>query len=81
VADVAFDQVYTGYATVDQLIRVLTHHPLFKSKQTHDLRFEYGENVPIKLITQANVPPPGQNYVAPFNTINHFRQLWGLPTK
>lgn len=77
-ADVAFDQVYTGYATVDQLIRLMTHKPLFVSEKTKDPRFKYGENVPIKLITKANVPPPGANYEAPIGTVQHFHQLWGL---
>lgn len=76
--DVAFDQQYTGYATVDQLIRYMTHQPLFKSAETSDPRYIYGENVPIKLITKENAPPPGQQYHAPIDTVGHFHQLWGL---
>lgn len=77
-ATVAFDQVYTGYATVDQLIRLMTHKPLFVSSKTNDSRFKYGENVPIKLVTKANVPPAGANYEAPINAVQHFHKLWGL---
>jgi ribose transport system substrate-binding protein len=77
-ADVAFDQVYTGYATVDQLIRLMTHKPLFVTPSTDDPRYKYGEDVPIKLITKANVPAPGHNYEAPIGAVQHFHALWGL---
>jgi len=76
-ADVAFDQTYTGYATVDQLIRYMTKKPLVKSSSTTDPRFIYGENVPIKLITKNNAPGEGEQYLAPIDTVNHFHKLWG----
>jgi len=77
-ADVAFDQTYTGYATVDQLIRYLTKKPLIKSDKTTDERYIYGENVPMKLITAENAPPEGEAYNAPVDAVGHYRELWGL---
>jgi ribose transport system substrate-binding protein len=76
--DIAFDQQYTGYATVDQLIRQLAKKPLIKSTTTTDPRFIYGENVPIKLITKANAPAAGEQYTAPIDAVAHFRKLWGV---
>jgi ribose transport system substrate-binding protein len=77
-ADVAFDQTYTGYATVDQLIRHIAKKPLFKSSDTTDPRFIYGENVPMRLITKENAPAEGQGYTAPIDAVGHYRKLWGV---
>jgi ribose transport system substrate-binding protein len=66
-ADVAFAVDYTGWAAVDQTIRLLDKQPLSQP---------VGENVPYQLITKANVGAAAKTYTAPFEFENKFLTLW-----
>ncbi len=45
-ADIVYDNTYTGYAAVDQLIRVLAGEPLWENPDVTDERFRYNEGAP-----------------------------------
>jgi ribose transport system substrate-binding protein len=77
-ADVVYDNQYTGYAAVDQMIRVLTGNDLWKSPGVTDERFLYSENVPQHLITKDNVGDPQTPWTADVNTADRYGKLWGV---
>jgi ABC-type sugar transport system substrate-binding protein len=77
-ADVVYDNEYTGYAAVDQMIRVLTGNDLWKSPGVTDERFLYSENVPQHLITKDNVGDPQKQWVSDVKTVEHYGKLWGV---
>jgi ribose transport system substrate-binding protein len=69
VADAAYDNVYLGYASIDQFLR-------FKAGQS--LSEPKGENVPYVVLDKTNLTDPGKDWVAPFNYISEFKTLWKL---
>ena len=76
-SDGAWDNEYEGWATVDQIIRVVDHKPPFVTKGV-PAPFKYGENIPYTLLVKSNLPPAGQDWHASFNYIAKFKKLWGL---
>lgn len=77
-ATVAFDELYSGYAAVDQMARLLAGVPLVKTAGL-DEAYAYGENVPIKLVTSENIADiPGDAYEADIDTVANFHRLWGI---
>jgi ribose transport system substrate-binding protein len=66
-ADVAFALNYTGWAAVDQAVRLLDHQPLSQP---------VGENTPWQLITKANVGSFTGTYDAPFQYESRYLSLW-----
>lgn len=66
VADIAFDQRYSGWATIDQIIRYLDKLPLFEP---------HGENVPYKVLDKTNLPASG-NWYSQNGYQEKFRALW-----
>lgn len=77
-ADVVYDNTYEGYAAVDQMIRVLTGNPLYKTPGITDERYIYNENVPQHLVTKANVGDPTVLWTAANDSVKHYRELWGV---
>jgi ABC-type sugar transport system substrate-binding protein len=77
-ADVVYDNTYTGYAAVDQMIRVLQKQPLWKNPGGTDPVSEYNENAPQHLTTKANVGDPSVPWTAANDAVNHYLTLWGL---
>ncbi len=67
VASAAFDMHYLGYATVDQIIRMLNKQPLFEP---------HGENVPLKIVDKASLPAGGGVYEFPKGFIDKYMKLW-----
>jgi ribose transport system substrate-binding protein len=67
-ATVAFDPVYVGWATADQIARLTAGKPLWKPR---------GENVPIALVTENNVPSGSGSWKAPYDYGSEFLKLWG----
>ena len=76
-SDGAWDNEYEGWATVDQIIRVVDHKRPFVTKGV-PAPFKYGENIPYTLLVKSNLPPAGQDWHASFNYIAKFKKLWGL---
>lgn len=68
VADAAYDNLYMGYAMLDQISRVLAKQPLSNP---------HGENLPFVVLDNANTPSDGTDWHAPFNYIAKFKALWG----
>ncbi len=75
--DGAWDNEYEGYATVDQIIRLADHKPLWVSKNV-PARYKYGENIPWVLLEKSNLPESKKTFRAGFNYIAEYRKLWGL---
>jgi ABC-type sugar transport system substrate-binding protein len=70
-SDVAWDQHYTGWAMLDQLLRQLAGQPLSKP---------LNENIPQQLITAENLPPQSSEaFIAtevPYE--QEYLKLWGV---
>lgn len=66
VADIAFDQRYSGWATIDQIIRYLNKQPLFEP---------HGENVPYEVLDKTNLPASG-NWYSNSGYQEKFLSLW-----
>jgi ribose transport system substrate-binding protein len=77
-ADIVYDNTYTGYAAVDQLIRVLTGAELWKNPDVSDERFAYNEGAPQHLITKDNLDDPTVPWTADNDAVSKYRTLWGL---
>lgn len=75
-ADGAWDNEYEGWATVDQIIRLVDHKPLWVS--AGPAAYKYGENIPYILLTKANLPPAGTDWHASVNYQAKFKALWGV---
>jgi ABC-type sugar transport system substrate-binding protein len=76
-ADGAWDNEYEGWATVDQIIRLVTKKPLHVSEGV-PARFKYGENIPYVLLTKDNLPEGDKDWRASFDYIAEYKKLWGL---
>ncbi|OJU85048.1 MAG: hypothetical protein BGO11_15635 [Solirubrobacterales bacterium 70-9] len=66
-ADGSYDELYVGWAVVDQALRVLDGQKPFEPQ---------GENIPFQLVDKNNLPPEGQAYKAPFEFRPEFEKLW-----
>lgn len=66
-ATAAYDNVYLGYASADQMIRIL-------NKQ--DLATPRGENLPYTIIDASSVPQPGKPWAPAFDYKSAFYALW-----
>ncbi|MCU1440891.1 MAG: hypothetical protein JWP85_1888 [Rhodoglobus sp.] len=77
-ADIVYDNTYTGYAAIDQLIRVLAGEDLWKNPDVSDERFAYNEGAPQHLITKDNLDDPSVPWTAANDAVSHYRTLWGL---
>lgn len=66
-ADGSYDELYVGWAVVDQALRVLDGQKPFEPQ---------GENIPFQLVDKTNLPPEGQAYKAPFEFRPEFEKLW-----
>jgi hypothetical protein len=66
-ADAAYDNIYMGFAIVDQSIRLLTHKPLIKP---------YGEGLPFQVLDATNLPKYTHSWTAPYSYENKFIALW-----
>lgn len=66
-ADAAYDNIYMGYAMLDQAIRVLNKQPLSTP---------LGENLPYQLLTAKNLPKKLDSWNAPFKYEDKFVALW-----
>lgn len=66
-ADGSYDELYVGFAAVDQALRVLDGQKPFEPQ---------GENIPFQLVDSTNLPPEGQAYTAPFEFRPEFEKLW-----
>lgn len=75
--DGAWDNEYEGYATIDQIIRLADHKPLWVSKNQPE-RYKYGENIPWVLLEKSNLPGSKKTFRASFNYRAEYRKLWGL---
>lgn len=75
--DGAWDNEYEGYATIDQIIRIADHKPLWVSHNV-PARYKYGENIPWVLLDKTNLPTSDQTYRASFDYIDKYKKLWGL---
>lgn len=68
VADAAYDNLYMGYAMLDQVSRLLT------KQQLADPR---GEDLPFVVLDKSNVPSAGSDWHASFDYKSKYRSLWG----
>jgi ribose transport system substrate-binding protein len=67
VADAAYDNLYMGYAMLDQTSRLLAKKPLVQP---------HGENLPHVVLDKTNVPPAGSDWHASFDYPRTFTGLW-----
>lgn len=66
-ADGAYDNIYMGYAIVDQTIRLLDKLPLAQP---------IGENLPFVVLDSSNLPPALRTWTASFPYRSKFLALW-----
>jgi ABC-type sugar transport system substrate-binding protein len=66
-ADAAYDNIYMGFAIVDQSIRLLNNQPLIEP---------LGEGLPFQVLTKDNLPSSLSSWVAPFSYEDQFIKLW-----
>jgi ABC-type sugar transport system substrate-binding protein len=76
--DMVQDDVYMGYAAVDQMIRLLVGAPLWSTPGVSDPRAQYGQGVPDQLLTKANIEDPSKDWAAHFDYASKYKQLWGV---
>jgi ABC-type sugar transport system substrate-binding protein len=76
--DMVQDDVYMGFAAVDQISRLLAGEQLWKTPGVTDPRAQYGEGSPDQLLTQSNIGDPSVDWVAPFDYQAKFKALWGV---
>jgi ABC-type sugar transport system substrate-binding protein len=67
--DGGWDNRYMGYATVDQLLRLLARDPPARP---------LGENIPFVLLDRDNLPAEGEDWTAPYDYRRKFLDLWGV---
>ncbi len=65
--DAAYDNYYTGWAMVDQLLRYLNHQPFATP---------LGENTPSVLLDKSNLPAPGSDWQTSINYRAKYLALW-----
>lgn len=66
-ADAAYDNIYMGFAIVDQSIRLLNHQPLIKPN---------GEGLPFQVLDASNLPKYSHSWTAPYSYEKKFIALW-----
>jgi ABC-type sugar transport system substrate-binding protein len=66
-ADAAYDNIYMGFAIVDQSIRLLNGEPLIEPA---------GEGLPFQVLTKDTLPASLDSWVAPFSYEDKFTALW-----
>lgn len=66
-ADAAYDNIYMGYAIVDQSIRLLDKKPLIEPK---------GEGLPFQVLDASNLPGTDKSWTAPYDYQSKFTALW-----
>lgn len=76
-ADAVWDNIYQGYASVDQLIRLANGEQPAVTAGVPE-RFKFNEGLPSVLVTKENLPEPGSLYEAPFDYKSEYEKLWGL---
>jgi ABC-type sugar transport system substrate-binding protein len=67
VADAAYDNLYMGYAMLDQVARLLTDTPLADP---------VGEGLPSVVLDSSNAPESGSDWHATFDYVSEFETLW-----
>jgi ribose transport system substrate-binding protein len=77
-ADVVYDNTYTGYAAVDQMIRILNGKELWKNASAKNPAAAYNENAPQHLTTKENVGDPSKPWTADNDAVSHYEKLWAL---
>jgi ribose transport system substrate-binding protein len=66
-ADGSYDELYVGWAALDQAFRVLAGQEPFEPQ---------GENIPFQLVDKTNLPEAGKAYEAPFEFRPEFEKIW-----
>lgn len=66
-ATAAYDNVYMGYACMDQLLRIFNDVPLFEP---------HGENLPFAIVDETNVPAEGEAWTPDFDYVSSYYALW-----
>lgn len=67
VADAAYDNLYMGFAMLDQAARLLTKADIVEPQ---------GENLPFVVLDQTNAPDSGADWHASFDYATKFSELW-----
>ncbi|MDT0263898.1 sugar ABC transporter substrate-binding protein [Jatrophihabitans lederbergiae] len=66
-ADAAYDNIYMGFAMVDQSIRLLNKQPLIAPA---------GEGLPFQVLDKTNLPTKEGSWTAPYDYQSKFIALW-----
>jgi ribose transport system substrate-binding protein len=66
-ADAAYDNIYMGFAIVDQSIRMLNKQPLIEPA---------GEGLPFQVLDKTNLPSGQASWTAPYDYQSKFLALW-----
>lgn len=66
-ADAAYDNIYMGFAIVDQTIRLLNKQPLISP---------LGEGLPFQVLDKTNLPTYSHSWTAPYDYQSKFIALW-----
>ena len=83
--DLIFSFVYSAYAAVDQMARLLAHKPLIRTPGVKNLAYAYGEGTPWGIITRSGlnhvaIPGAGGNiaFAIEAKLAKDYGHLWGV---
>jgi ABC-type sugar transport system substrate-binding protein len=77
-AVVAQDDLYTGFVAVDQMSRVLSGEPLYKTPGETDERRAYSQSLPSRLFTAENLDDNPEYWIAENDYVKNYHELWGI---
>jgi ABC-type sugar transport system substrate-binding protein len=76
--DMVQDDIYLGFAAVDQLNRIFAGEDLWKTPGETNDKLIYTEGAPSKLLNAENVGDPNTPWVAENDYVNQYKKIWGV---
>jgi ribose transport system substrate-binding protein len=76
--DMVQDDIYLGFAAVDQLNRIFAGEPLWETPGESNDRLRYAQGAPSKLLTAENVDDPDSPWVAENDYVAQYSKIWGV---
>jgi len=76
--DIVQDDIYLGFAAVDQLNRLFAGEPLWETPGETNEKLLYAEGAPSKLLTSENIGDPETPWTAENDYVARYTELWGV---
>lgn len=78
MVDMVQDDIYLGFAAVDQLNRIFAGEPLWETPGESNEKLRYAQGAPSKLLTADNVGDPDSPWVAENDYVAQYSRIWGV---